>query len=92
MFRQWRLYIIGLDPAKKVLANRIPLHAGAVQAVDHRLLLERREKALHARVVKAAMRTAHTLSYGVELGNHRPVFSTGILAALAGMQDPPLDP
>ena len=81
--------VIGLDPAEDGLANRIPLHAGAVQAVDQ-FLLERCEKTLHARVVKTAMRTAHTLAYGAEPGDHRPVFLTGILAAVVGMQDQPL--
>ena len=81
--------IIGLDPAEDGLANRIPLHAGAVEAVDQ-FLLERCEKTLHARVVKAAMRVAHTLAYGAEPGDHRPVFLTGILAAVVGMQDQPL--
>ena len=61
--------VIGLDPAEDGLANRIPLHAGAVEAVDQ-FLLERCEKTLHARVVKAAMRAAHTLAYGAEPGDH----------------------
>lgn len=78
--------VIGLDPTEDGLTNRIPLHAGAVQAVDQ-FLLQHCEKTLHARVVETAMRTAHTLAYGAEPGDHRPVFPTGILATVVGRWD-----
>ena len=81
--------VVGVDPAEEDLANLIPLHAGAVEPVDQ-LLFERCEKALHARIIKAAMGAPHTLPDGAELGDHCPVFLTGVLAAVVGMQDQPL--
>lgn len=77
--------VVGLNPAKYDLANLIPLHGGAIEPVDQ-FLLQRCEKALHARVVKAAMRTAHALPDGTELRNRRPVFLAGVLAAVVGVQ------
>lgn len=81
--------VVGLDPAEYDLANLIPLHGGALEPVDQ-FLLQRCEKTLHARVVKAAMRAAHALSDGAEPGEHRPVLLAGVLAAVVGVQYQPL--
>ena len=99
-FDQWReiqfigsvapaAVVVGLDPAEYDLANLIPLHGGAVEPVDQ-FLLQRCEKTLHARVVKAAMRAAHALPDGTEPGEHRPVLLAGVLAAVVGVQYQPL--
>ena len=96
-FDQWReiqfigsvapaAVVVGLDPAEYDLANLIPLHGGALEPVDQ-FLLQRCEKTLHARVVKAAMRAAHALPDGTEPGEHRPVLLAGVLAAVVGMQN-----
>ena len=81
-FDQWRevqfigsvapaAVVVGLDPAEYDLANLIPLHGGELEPVDQ-FLLQRCEKTLHARVVKAAMRAAHALPDGTEPGKpHR---------------------
>ena len=95
-FDQWRevqfigsvapaAVVVGLDPAEYDLANLIPLHGGALEPVDQ-FLLQRCEKTLHARVVKAAMRAAHALPDGTEPGEHRPVLLAGVLAAVVGVQ------
>lgn len=78
--------VVGLDPAEYDLANLIPLHGGELEPVDQ-FLLQRCEKTLHARVVKAAMRAAHALPDGTEPGEHRPVLLAGVLAAVVGMQN-----
>ena len=78
--------VVGLDPAEYDLANLIPLHGGALEPVDQ-FLLQRCEKTLHARVVKAAMRAAHALPDGTEPGEHRSVLLAGVLAAVVGMQN-----
>ena len=99
-FDQWReiqfigsvapaAVVVGLDPAEYDLANLIPLHGGALEPVDQ-FLLQRCEKTLHARVVKAAMRAAHALPDGTEPGEHRPVLLAGVLAAVVGVQYQPL--
>ena len=96
-FDQWReiqfigsvapaAVVVGLDPVEYDLANLIPLHGGALEPVDQ-FLLQRCEKTLHARVVKAAMRAAHALPDGTEPGEHRPVLLAGVLAAVVGMQN-----
>lgn len=96
-FDQWRevqfigsvapaAVVVGLDPAEYDLANLIPLHGGELEPVDQ-FLLQRCEKTLHARVVKAAMRAAHALPDGTEPGEHRPVLLAGVLAAVVGMQN-----
>ena len=77
--------VVGFNPAENKLADRLTFHARAVESVDN-LFLQRCEKALHARVVKAAMRTAHALPDGTELRNRRPVFLAGVLAAVVGVQ------
>ena len=56
----------------------------------NQLFLQRCEKALHARIIKAAMGAPHTLPDRAELGDHCPVFLTGVLAAVIGMKDQPL--
>lgn len=95
-FDQWReiqfigsvapaAVVVGLDPAEYDLANLISLHGGALEPVDQ-FLLQRCEKTLHARVVKAAMRAAHALPDGTEPGEHRPVLLAGVLAAVVGVQ------
>lgn len=95
-FDQWReiqfigsvapaAVVVGLDPVEYDLANLIPLHGGALEPVDQ-FLLQRCEKTLHARVVKAAMRAAHALTDGTEPGEHRPVLLAGVLAAVVGVQ------
>ena len=78
--------VVGLDPVEYDLANLIPLHGGELEPVDQ-FLLQRCEKTLHARVVKAAMRAAHALPDGTEPGEHRPVLLAGVLAAVVGMQN-----
>ena len=99
-FDQWReiqfigsvapaAVVVGLDPVEYDLANLIPLHGGALEPVDQ-FLLQRCEKTLHARVVKAAMRAAHALPDGTEPGEHRPVLLAGVLAAVVGVQYQPL--
>ena len=99
-FDQWReiqfigsvapaAVVVGLDPVEYDLANLIPLHGGAFEPVDQ-FLLQRCEKTLHARVVKAAMRAAHALPDGTEPGEHRPVLLAGVLAAVVGVQYQPL--
>ena len=96
-FDQWRevqfigsvapaAVVVGLDPAEYDLANLIPLHGGELEPVDQ-FLLQRCEKTLHARIVKAAMRAAHALPDGTEPGEHRPVLLAGVLAAVVGMQN-----
>ena len=78
--------VVGFDPAKNELANRIPLHAGAVEPVDD-FFLQRCEKALHTRIVEAAVRAAHALPDGTQPCDQHPVFLAGILASMVGMQD-----
>ena len=73
--------VVGLDPAEYGPAHRIPLHAGAVEPVDQ-LFLQRCEKALHARVVEAAMRPSHALPDGTKPRNRCLVFLAGVLAAV----------
>ena len=77
--------VVGLDPAEDKVAHQLPWHTGAVEPVDQ-LFLQRCEKALHARIIKAAMGAPHTLPDGAELRNRRPVFLTGVLDAVVGVQ------
>ena len=53
----------------------------------NQFLLERSEKTLHARVIKAAVCAAHTLSALSVLYKQRTVLPAGVLLAVVGMQD-----
>ena len=77
--------VVGLDPAEDKVTHQLPWHTGAVEPVNQ-LFLQRCEKALHARIIKAAMGAPHTLPDGAELRNRRPVFLTGVLDAVVGVQ------
>lgn len=59
-----------------------------MQPIDQ-LLLECCKKALHPRVIKAAMCSSHALPNDAMLRDQRAVFPAGILAAIIGMQDHP---